>query len=155
MCTYPDYNSLSMLDDYRNTVKKELQMWHDYYLPVHGTVVDAGAGCGETAFFYLSHGAEHVVCIEPNPDAFACLKQNFGNDPRVTILPIKVGHLKVDIEGGEVGMVVETHFPVRWKRVFDIPGSRYNVAVWRLERKRLYWRNVVRKYLLYRFGAKP
>src|SRR6266571_462931 len=121
-----------MLGDYRTTVKREPQMWHESYLPVQGTVVDMGAGCGETAFFYLHHGAEHVVCIEPSPAALACLRENFGNDPRVTILPFKIGHLKVDIEGGEEGMAVETHFPIRWKRMFDIPGSKHNVIVWRL-----------------------
>src|SRR5437867_10380800 len=40
----------------------ELDLWHKWYLPPDGVegkiVVDMGAGCGETAQFYLLHGAK-------------------------------------------------------------------------------------------------
>src|SRR6059036_536600 len=68
----------------------ELDIWHQWYLPPDGvegkTVVDMGAGCGETAQFYLLHGAKHVIAIESETHFVDFLKHNFGEDPRVTIL---------------------------------------------------------------------
>lgn len=54
--------------------------WTQYYLPpfpLEGkTVLDVGAGCGETAYFYLSHGAKKIVCVEPDKNRFSSLQEN-------------------------------------------------------------------------------
>jgi precorrin-6B methylase 2 len=39
-------------------------------------VLDVGAGCGETAYFYFSKGARKVICVEPNVAAVECLTKN-------------------------------------------------------------------------------
>jgi len=118
---------------YDSFVERELPSWHKTLLPVSGNVVDMGAGCGETAFFFLQHGAESVTCFEYNPPALECLYANYGADPRVTIIPLKIGKIKCDIEGSEKGAMIETHFPARFRRLDrGTPSPR-----WILEQKRL------------------
>jgi predicted RNA methylase len=132
MCTIKDFEWLVMTPDLRENLVAELEQWHAQYLPVSGTVLDLGAGCGETALFYLNHGATQVICIEGDPRASSCLKQNFGNDSRVTIVPHYVSSIKVDIEGWEKGMVVEVHGKLKWKKIADI-SRQENVTLWKLE----------------------
>ncbi len=117
MCSVSDYQRLNLTEYHAETVRNELEMWHRSYLPVHGTVLDVGAGCGETAFFYLNHGAERVVCVEGDPEALECLRKNFGSDPRVIIIPLMIDSLKIDVEGSEKNMIVETHFPPVFRQV--------------------------------------
>jgi SAM-dependent methyltransferase len=97
----------------------EWKTWEKYYLPpftLYGkTVLDVGAGCGETAFFYILYGAEKVIAIEPDEKALKCLKENVKkNNWNVEIIPepFKAEHLnlphdfmKMDIEGGEVALI--------------------------------------------------
>jgi len=64
MCTLEDFRSLALTEQHRATLEGELDMWHKHYLPIGQTVLDVGAGCGETALFYLKHGAQRVICIE-------------------------------------------------------------------------------------------
>ena len=132
MCNLSDFDSLSMGPIHRSYVENELEMWHVAYLPVGKTVLDLGAGCGETAFFYLNHGADHVICVESDPEAVAHLRRNFEGDSRVTILPVHVDSVKIDIEGSEDGMVLETHFPFRFRSVRQLGP---NVKLWRLEKR--------------------
>lgn len=57
----------------------EWPLWQRHYapIPLRGkTVLDIGAGCGETAYFYFGLGARRVVCIEPNIDAAKWLTRN-------------------------------------------------------------------------------
>ena len=121
-----------MTPDLRENLATELNQWHTQYLPVSGTVLDLGAGCGETALFYLNHGATHVVCIEGDLRASSFLRQNFGNDSRVTIVPRYVSSIKVDIEGWEKGMVVEVHGKLKWRKIAEI-SRQDNVTLWKLE----------------------
>lgn len=114
-CTMADYADLSIVHPWLSWLRTELDDWHRDYLPVHGTVLDVGAGCGETAAFYLRHGASHVVAVEGDPIALDHLRENFGDDPRVTIVAAQIDKVKVDIEGAEEGMDLEVHFPFRWE----------------------------------------
>jgi hypothetical protein len=129
MCELKDFDRLKLVDPYDKFLREELAGWHRVLGNVRGTVVDMGAGCGETAQYYLNHGAERVVCFENNPRALECLRQNFGNDPRVIILAIRVDHFKSDIEGAEKGSVIETHGPVRFRRLERGTPSPH----WRIE----------------------
>lgn len=114
-CGLEDYAELSIVHPWLSWLRTELHDWHRDYLPVHGTVLDVGAGCGETAAFYLRHGAEHVVAVEGDPIALDHLHKNFGDDPRVTIVAAQIDKVKVDIEGAEEDMDLEVHFPFRWE----------------------------------------
>src|SRR5437867_8291799 len=101
MCKIEDYEHLELDKSHRTTLEQELDGWHTWYLPIGDTVLDLGAGCGETAYFYLRHGARRVVCIESDPAALTLLERNFGNDDRVTIIGAHIDSIKVDIEGSE------------------------------------------------------
>ena len=76
------------------------------------TVLDLGACCGETAWFYLRLGAAKVYCVECNPDRISILeenKKNNGLNVEVIPEPLKIEHLlkfeydfiKCDVEGAE------------------------------------------------------
>lgn len=88
--------------------------WTRFYLPINvkdKTVLDVGAGEGETAYFYLKNGAKKVICIEPDPTAFKRLAANADKHPEIiainepfniNMVPIfKPDLIKVDIEGYE------------------------------------------------------
>ena len=109
MCNLRDYDWMEFIPPYSEYLQKELEMWHKFYPKGPGIKLDLGAGCGETANFFLLHGAEKVISIEGEPRALALLEKNFGNDKRVIIIPAMVKGIKIDIEGSEWGTVIETH----------------------------------------------
>ena len=114
MCKIEDYNLMS-LGSYRNIVENDLKIWHDHYLPIpEGTILDIGAGAGETAKFFLEHGATKVICVEMDKEAIKLLHENFDGNNRVIIVPERIDKIKIDIEGSERDMIVETHFPFKW-----------------------------------------
>ena len=135
MCSISDFDGLQLDDYHRYVLERELSMWHLYYLPnkslVGKTVLDLGAGCGETAHFYLNHGASRVICVEPDKKLLERLRRNFGDDPRVVIVPEFVDHIKMDIEGAEEGMIFEAHFLVKLRKLSGSPRE----TLWRIERR--------------------
>jgi len=99
-------------------VREELPLWERLYLPrfLEGkTVLDVGAGCGETAFFYIYHGAKRVVCIESDPLACKLIevnRQRLNLNIEIICSKFNLEHLyiphdfmKMDIEGGEVELL--------------------------------------------------
>lgn len=112
-----------------NIILDETTDWEQHYLPINiknKTVLDVGAGAGETARFYLQHGASKVICIEPNPHAYRYLLQNAQTHPIIPYqeffclkhLDLPYDFAKIDIEGYEEilldaeikkPMVVEVH----------------------------------------------
>jgi tRNA G37 N-methylase Trm5 len=108
--------------------------WKAHYMPPFSltgkTVLDAGAGCGETAYFYLANGAGRVVAVEANKERASLIEENAttnGWNVEVVAKPFSIDmldsiphdFLKVDIEGGERALltyggkvgefVMETH----------------------------------------------
>lgn len=71
---------LELIPSVWTAIFSEWTYWKQQYLeflPKNAkTVLDVGAACGETAFLYLLHGAENVICLEPSPDRFRLLEQN-------------------------------------------------------------------------------
>jgi SAM-dependent methyltransferase len=99
--------------DYRRSmIIRTLDDWNRNYLPidVRGlTVLDVGAGEGETAWFFLKHGAKRVFAIECDEK---CRENLMLNARSHAVTPIfekfNLGHLtlpfdfmKMDIEGYE------------------------------------------------------
>lgn len=69
----------SFSDTRINMYIREYDDWEQYYVPFDlswKTVLDVGAGEGETALFYFNHGAVKVVCVEPDVEAFEKLRGN-------------------------------------------------------------------------------
>ena len=76
------------------------------------TVLDLGACCGETAWFYLKLGADKVYCVECDPARISMLnenKKNLGLNLEIIPEPLNMNHLeklsydfvKCDVEGAE------------------------------------------------------
>jgi methylase of polypeptide subunit release factors len=139
-------NKLTLLPNYAITLISEWRIWERCYLPdftLSGkTVLDIGAGCGETALFYILHGAEKVIAIEPEAKAVKCLEENvLENKWTVEIIPepfnlkhLKFNHdfMKMDAEGCEKELlhlskfkpcIVEVH-NTKLKKKFEERGFR-------------------------------
>jgi hypothetical protein len=111
---------------------KESRRWN-YYLPLNGVkgklILDVGGGCGETAKFFLEHGAFRVDIIESNEKCREFLDYNSEyHNIRAWIKKFDIRDIyydyydliKLDIEGYEtelipyldefnIDMVLETH----------------------------------------------
>jgi hypothetical protein len=93
----------------------EWAIWEKNYLPdfsLRGrTVLDVGAGCGETVHFYLSHGAASVIAVESDHSSLNLLYENAeSNRWSVKVVPscFRLGFMnfafdfmKMDCEGCE------------------------------------------------------
>lgn len=111
--------TLELLNLYAIYFIREWLAWLQTYLPPFSlegrTVLDVGAGCGETAFFYFLHGANKVIAIEPSLDALECLHINAQiNKWNIQIIPekftlehLKLPHdfMKIDIDGAETALL--------------------------------------------------
>lgn len=75
----------------------EWSFWERCYLPsfpLKGkTVLDVGAGCGETAHFYLLHGASKIIAIESDFAAIKLLCENV----KINNWPVEVVHSYFDL----------------------------------------------------------
>jgi hypothetical protein len=95
-----------------NLFWSEIPEWERFYLPIDVdglAVLDVGAGEGETAKFFLEHGASKVICIESDNMAFRLLKINARERPIFALykrfeladLDMNFDFMKMDIEGYE------------------------------------------------------
>lgn len=117
MCQLKDFEKLKMDAEHRDILRAELDDWHKKY-PHGDTFLDVGAGNGETALFAFNHGSQHVIAIDPEADL---LIENFPDaivvpkNARMVIIPWAINAAKIDGEGCERNLVLETHFPFRIK----------------------------------------
>src|SRR2546422_2291721 len=134
MCSLDDFNNLVLDPEHRAILEGELEWWHEAYLPsesIEGKcVLKVRAGNGETALFYLLHGAAHVVCIEPKADL---LYKDFGQDTRITIIPRAIDFIESDCEGGKRNAVIETHFPFKLEEIRASRMLDRTTVCWRLK----------------------
>jgi SAM-dependent methyltransferase len=105
-------NGWNFSSERRDMFLYEYEDWLKHYLPISMkglTVLDVGAGEGETARFYLEHGAKKVLCIEPDKACFIRLRENALGRPlecfhkrfSVDDLYLPFDFMKMDIEGYE------------------------------------------------------
>lgn len=98
--------------------------WPKWYLPrfpLEGkTVLDAGAGCGETVHLFCLYGAKKVICVESDPLAQKLLSSNARRNSWPVEIHgerFRVEHLdgvdfaKIDVEGGEACLVEAGSLP--------------------------------------------
>ena len=95
-----------------------MESFEDYLPPFSlrdKVILDIGACCGETAYFFLKHSARKVVCVEYDPECIRMLSYNKKNlNLNIEIIPerfslkhLEVFHdfIKCDIEGDEVDLL--------------------------------------------------
>ena len=122
MLTNVDGTVLRTGEEHSFYTVKESRIWVDWYLPTFSlkgkTVLDIGAGRGETAWFFLKHGAAKVVCVEPDMKSFADLEANsrrnlwdvelINEKFRPDHLLIPHDFVKIDCDGGEACLLEPT-----------------------------------------------
>jgi len=124
----------------------EIQDWRQHYLPIKVedlVILDVGAGEGETAKFFLDHGAAKVICIESCHEAFTHLKENAVANRLVPLNKFfeisdlstqSFDFLKMDIEGYEESLLqTELSCPA----VVEVHGlqlrDKFQKAGWRIK----------------------
>jgi tRNA G37 N-methylase Trm5 len=97
--------TLKLLNQYASMMISEWKKWEKYYLPnfslLGKTVLDVGAGCGETALLFFLHGARKVIAVEPNIQAVECLRENVERNnwnAEIIAEPFSLQHLKLDYD---------------------------------------------------------
>jgi hypothetical protein len=95
----------------------------DYKLPfplTDKTVLDVGAGCGETILYFASKGCRNFIAVEPNKECVELLQKNAANNSlnvriyhdvfRPSHLKEKFDFMKCDCEGGEAILLEQEIF---------------------------------------------
>ncbi len=143
MCTKEDYKDFHFTGHRHEMLTHELEAWHKEYLPIKhgGTVLDVGAGEGETMVFYLLHGAKRVICVEADPDKAKVLQKNANIaekkfKAKVDLIESWLDNIKIDIDGGEENMVIEKHFAGYWKEVGKSKGFPAAAKVYKLKKRK-------------------
>ena len=104
-----------LLQDYANIVIHEFTKWtRDYKFPSslkNRTILDIGAGCGETIFYFAIKGCRNFIAVEPNTQCADLLRKNAENNSlnvkvyndifRKSHLNENFDFIKCDCEGGE------------------------------------------------------
>ncbi len=127
---------LRMDPPFFDTMFNEWISWRTHYLPKNGikdfNILDVGAGCGETALFFLLHGAGHITCVEPEAGRVRILRENATRNHwpltiidrpfSLEMLTPDIDFLKMDCEGCESALL----------SVKVIPSCALEVHKWEL-----------------------
>lgn len=103
----------------------EWGLWNKYYVPPGGltgkTVLEVGAGCGESTALLFERGAAKVVCVEPASDEVALLRENIqrnGWNAEViattfepSLLSDSFDLVRMDCEGCEAELLGQVRLP--------------------------------------------
>ena len=133
---------------YLELLWREWQAWKSWYLPPWSlsgkTILDVGAGCGETALFFYHHGAKKVIAVEPEASLIPILKRNMTRNEwnmeiveaqfESSMLDWKFDFMKMDGEGSEDALVTARSLPpcaieVHHKAVLDTLVERFGLRV--------------------------
>ena len=138
-------DKLVMSRDRAGMMLYEWRTWTRYYAP-HGfdfagkTVLDVGAGEGETVELYRLLGAKKFLCVEPDPQRAARLRENsarngwdaevFEEPFSLKLLEREFDFMKMDCEGCESALLgTRVAFPC----VLETHGSSTTEAFLKME----------------------
>ena len=125
--------AIKLHPEYFHIIFGEWPDWKRTHLPPFSlkgaTVLDVGAGCGETALFYFIHGVDRVICVEPNSDLSNIIGENSrANKWNVEVLArpfdlgmlsLKIDFMKMDCEGCEAQLLSADKLPACVMEVHD------------------------------------
>ena len=111
--------------NYGRIIISEWEIWNKFYrFPfslLGKTVLDVGAGCGESALFFSLCKAEKIICIEKNLDLIRFIEENrktnslnwdIINEPfNLSHFKLKFDAIKMDIEGCESELLNLVNIP--------------------------------------------
>jgi hypothetical protein len=132
---------------------KEWDDWERDYLPRNGvkgkTVLDVGAGCGETAWFYFQHGAKKVIAVEPDPKKLVKLRRNaakmrwdmdiYPERFMLKHIALQYDFVKLDCEGGEALLLQLSWLPPLSMEIhYEWLAERFHVQFPQMKIKRQY-----------------
>jgi len=115
MLTHRRANSCLDLDDAAKSFlyQEDFNVYAPPFSLIGKTVLDLGACCGETAFFFANKGAARVICVEPNADRSKRIRNNIPKIKAEVLvleepfspekhLMLDYDLIKCDIEGYEI-----------------------------------------------------
>jgi hypothetical protein len=139
---------LELTPYYFELLWREWRSWKNWYLPPWSlkgkTVLDVGAGCGETALFYYIHGANKVIAVEPQSSLVPLLRRNMDLNKwnmkvveglfDLSMLEWNFDFMKMDGEGCETQLLTVNSLPpcaieVHDKIVVDGLRERFGMSV--------------------------
>lgn len=87
-----------------------------HHVPVGGVCIDVGAFIGDTALTMAKHVGPDgiVIAIEPNPEAFDCLKYNMEHDPMMSLNTLVVNAAIGPVEGEPATLMKDTNAGASW-----------------------------------------
>jgi 2-polyprenyl-3-methyl-5-hydroxy-6-metoxy-1,4-benzoquinol methylase len=115
-----------LLPEYATCLETEWADWNTYYRPPfpleNKTVIDIGAGCGETILFFALKGCRNFIAIEPNEKCVDMIQQNAKSNGlniktindcfKPEHLELSYDYIKCDCEGGEEILLGKKNKPV-------------------------------------------
>jgi hypothetical protein len=124
---------IKLYPEYFHIIFGEWLDWKRTHLPPFSlkgaTVLDVGAGCGETALFYFIHGVDRVICVEPNPELARIIGENFRYNKwnaevqarsfDTEMLKQDFDFMKMDCEGCEAQLLSADRLPACVMEVHD------------------------------------
>ena len=119
--------------EYFHIIFHEWPEWKMYHLPPFSlkgaTVLNIGAGCGETALFYFIHGVKRVICVEQVPELATIISGNlrankwnaevYGSPFGIEMLNLSFDFMKMDCEGCEARLLEADLLPTCVMEVHD------------------------------------
>ena len=110
-----DSFTFTFTPEYATVFMREFVEWDRHYKfpssPKGKTILDVGAGCGETILYFALKGCRNFVAVEPDKTCVRLLKENAeknGLNVKIHNEVLKKEHLgedydfvKIDCEGGE------------------------------------------------------
>jgi hypothetical protein len=134
--------------EYFHIIFGEWLDWKRTHLPPFNlkgaTVLDVGAGCGETALFYFIHGVDRVICVERNLDLAKIIGENLRSNKwnaevqarsfDAEMLKQDFDFMKMDCEGCETHLLSADTLPpcvieVHDRHVLNALASKFGLRV--------------------------
>lgn len=87
------------------------------------TAFDIGANIGNCTTWFLGHGYDKVICVEPDTRTFVHLNNRFGYDDRVVLLPVALSETTTEIDFYESSAPTVSTADPEWVKASRFAGQ--------------------------------